>query len=172
MKNSHVNRKGFTLIELLVVVLIIGILASVALPQYTKAVEKARATEAWSTLKSIMDAEKIKNMEEDTSQVTYNFPDLALTFLDKDGVSPTEDFLEGKNFKYNLGGYMTTAVRRDYPIYTLMLRHDGKRLCWDGSSDKSRGICKKLGLSSSASGCISQGAYSAVDEKADDCWAD
>ena len=50
-------KKGFTLIELLVVVLIIGILSAIALPQYTKAVEKSRASEAEQMLRSLRDAQ-------------------------------------------------------------------------------------------------------------------
>ncbi len=49
---------GFTLIELLVVVLIIGILAAIAVPQYFKVVEKGKFVESMQWLNSLKGAQE------------------------------------------------------------------------------------------------------------------
>jgi len=53
------NKKGFTLIELMVVVIIVGILASVAVPLYTAHVKQAMASEGAALVGSIRTAERV-----------------------------------------------------------------------------------------------------------------
>ncbi len=62
-KGEQFMKTGFTLIELLVVVLIIGILAAIALPQYQKAVERSRMAEAVQVLGDAATAQSLYYMQ-------------------------------------------------------------------------------------------------------------
>ncbi len=68
--------RAFTLIELLVVVLIIGILAAVALPQYTKAVEKSRVSEMLQMVSSLEKALEVYVLENGYPSSQMNTDDL------------------------------------------------------------------------------------------------
>ena len=171
------NHKGFTLIELLVVVLIIGILASVALPQYEKAVEKSRAANAYQTIKSINDAQKIANLEKGTTGKVYPFQDLSVSFTDKNGNTATGYSFQGKDYEFQLTRYgnYANSVNDNTPIdepgtafysesgcqgkgcYYLGIRQ-GRRTCGvAGRTQEASRICKAIVGSNtvSASLCLS-----------------
>ncbi len=77
------TRRGFTLIELLVVVLVIGILASTAIPQYFKVVERARIAEAQSMFASVKSAQMTYTAK--NGRFTNNWGDLDLSFTNAKG---------------------------------------------------------------------------------------
>ena len=118
-KSTMINPKrrgaaGFTLIELLVVVLIIGILASIAIPQYFKVVERARIAEAESFISSTKQAQE-RYLARQGSYVTSNagITNLDITFS---GTSPNFGM---KFFSVAIGAGSNTGCTPGDPFYNI-----------------------------------------------------
>ncbi len=97
------NKQAFTLIELLVVVLIIGILAAVALPQYQKAVWKSRNVQLKTIAKTIQQARNAYYLANGTYPTNFSEMDLDLPLTPANRLAPYMDSLpdgvrKGKDF--------------------------------------------------------------------------
>ncbi len=157
MKNRSTGRLGgFTLIELLVVVLIIGILAAMALPQYELAVTKSRFATLQPIVRALADAQEVYYMENG---------DYATRFLDL-GVTPPAggNLVEeenGESIKYS-GFYCRLHAKaavyctgEHYGYYRQQLQqsfdHPGERFCLVYHGDNQRRVelleklCRSLG---------------------------
>ena len=156
MKNVTAGRLGgFTLIELLVVVLIIGILAAIAMPQYEKAVMKSRYSNLMATVNALGAAEESYYMA--TGQYTNDFETLDITpggcTVSGDKQTCTYDWGSCKLDATRDGGRVAcvnnTSMRNGYAKYFEHGGHaDWGRSCWaltDDRTDKYAKLCENMG---------------------------
>ena len=121
-------KKGFTLIELLVVVLIIGILSSIALPNYKRSVERTRVAEVQTLLRAIHESQErllwqkgFSSYAEAVAKAPFGFDKLDITIKGTYARSPSTGIATGvlktENFSYEMlrnGVVVATAIKGDY----------------------------------------------------------
>lgn len=148
------NTKGFTLIELLVVVLIIGVLAAVALPQYTTAIEKSRATEALTLSGSLRYAAERYLLQKEKWPENKDLKKLDIELPTNNSCDTTDGKFGGKNFCLSVttgtgtgtDSYTITATRSSGPKYSIVTATDDggkswKRTCTYDAGNESAKFC-------------------------------
>ena len=104
-------KKGFTLIELLAVVLIMGILASVAMPKYTRSLDRARMVEAEQMLAPIYEARERVRIENEANgnndTITADMLDIGI----KNITSIEGQLIRTPNYTYSIGNENVVQAR-------------------------------------------------------------
>ena len=152
------KHKGFTLIELLVVVLIIGILAAIALPQYQKAVYKSRGVEAITLLKAINQAQEayyLTNGEytNDLTLLDIDIPEEKIDYPDADNHDPSQYYYHcwGKRVCGASAQNMSMPYFEFNMIHGPYAAHNGKLYCDVNGypttkNDVAKSICESMGV--------------------------
>jgi len=100
MKAVLKNNKGFTLVELMITVLIVGILASVAIPLYRANVRRAKATEADASLGSIRTALRVYYAEQGTYPISAAYATIYSLSIDVDSLDLVGRYFPATSYKY------------------------------------------------------------------------
>ena len=150
--NKKYHCSGFTLIEMLVVVLIIGILAAVALPQYRKSVEKAKVAEALINISAIEGAMQRYILSNGYPSAKVKYKDITDIEFSGGEWEENDYGYKTKEFDYSWlicysGGCVFEIYREPDDTYALTgsVRYEGaSHTCITELTDMGRYICKYL----------------------------